>query len=97
MMRAPVAPSGWPSAIAPPSMLTLSSDEAEFAHAGDGLRGERLVEFDDVDLARPRCRRAPAPCGVAPTGPMPMISGAQPATAMDLIARQQVAGRARLA
>ena len=55
--------------------------DAEFAHAGERLRGEGLVQLDDVDGARSRC---PARCSalrVAPTGPMPMMSGAQPATA----------------
>ena len=35
--------------------------DAEFAGAGQRLAGERLVQFDDVDGARSRCLREPAP------------------------------------
>ena len=49
-MRAPVAPSGWPRAIAPPSRLTRSCGQAELVEAGQRLAGERLVQLHDVDL-----------------------------------------------
>ncbi len=45
VMRAPVAPSGWPSAMAPPSRLTFVDVDLEVADAGHGLRGEGLVEL----------------------------------------------------
>ena len=59
--RAPEQPSGWPIAIAPPFTLTRRRIEPELAHAGDRLRGERLVQLDEIEIARRRCRRAPAP------------------------------------
>ena len=37
--------------MAPPLGLDLVRIEVEFADAGDGLRGEGLVEFDQVDVA----------------------------------------------
>ena len=50
-MRAPEAPSGWPIAIAPPRTLTRSgSSSGQPREAGERLRGERLVELDDVDV-----------------------------------------------
>ena len=50
--RAPLAPSGWPSAIAPPSALTCGASSGSAERAGDGqrLRRKRLVQLDDVDL-----------------------------------------------
>ena len=47
---APVHPSGWPSAIAPPLTLRRRRIDRQLAQAGDRLRGERLVELDEVDL-----------------------------------------------
>ena len=47
-----------------------------------GLRGERLVDLDQVDVGE----RPPGPCERlrgAGTGPMPMIRGGTPATATD--------------
>ncbi len=50
--RAPLAPSGWPSAIAPPFGLTCESvvGQAVIARHRQRLRGEGLVQFDDVDV-----------------------------------------------
>ena len=49
--RAPLAPSGCPSAIAPPFGLTCSASSGSPARAApQGLRGEGLVELDDVDV-----------------------------------------------
>jgi hypothetical protein len=50
--RAPLAPSGWPSAIAPPFGLTRGSSSArpEVAQHRQALRGEGLVELDHVHL-----------------------------------------------
>ena len=47
---APVQPSGWPSAIAPPLTLTFVRIEVERLHAGERLRGKRLVQLDQIDL-----------------------------------------------
>ena len=49
-IRAPDMPTGWPSAIAPPLTLTLSSVEAELAGRRDADRGEGLVELDQVEV-----------------------------------------------
>src|SRR5271166_4888959 len=84
-MRAPVAPSGWPSAMAPPSMLTVSGDS--FRSRTQAIDCEAKASFNSTTSswlasmpARAKALRE------APTGPMPMISGAQPQTAIDLIA-----------
>ena len=50
MRTAPVAPSGWPSAMAPPSGLTLAGSRLEVAHHRQRLRGEGFVELDPVQL-----------------------------------------------
>ena len=46
------------------------------------LRREGLVELDDVDVGHGEPARLSA-LRVAATGPMPMISGAQPETAIE--------------
>ena len=48
-IRAPLAPIGWPSAIAPPLTLTFDPVEAELAAVGQRLGGERLVDLDEVE------------------------------------------------
>ena len=50
-MRAPVAPIGWPSAIAPPFTFRRSSGQVELAVAGQHLGREGLVELDQVVVA----------------------------------------------
>ena len=50
---APVAPSGWPSAIAPPSGLTFARIEPEVLDHRERLRRERLVQLDPVDVVEP--------------------------------------------
>src|SRR5271166_1777357 len=84
-MRAPVAPSGWPSAMAPPSMLTVSSDS--FRSLTQAIDCEAKASFNSTTSSWPASMPARAKAlREAPTGPMPMISGAQPETAIDLIA-----------
>ena len=56
--RAPVQPSGWPSAIAPPCGFSLFFVDAELAHDRQRLRGERLVQLDDVDVVELEVARA---------------------------------------
>ena len=51
VIRAPVMPNGWPTAIAPPLTLSRSMSMPEVAVARDDLRGERLVDLDQVDVA----------------------------------------------
>ena len=46
----PVAPSGWPSAIAPPLTFTFVRVHAEVAHRLQRDRGEGLVDLDEVDV-----------------------------------------------
>ena len=50
VIRAPVMPNGWPTAIAPPLTFSLSHVDAEVGRARDDLRGERLVDLDQVDV-----------------------------------------------
>ena len=49
---APVAPSGWPSAIAPPFTLTRSGSMSRRRIVLQGDGGERLVDLPEVDVAR---------------------------------------------
>ena len=69
-MRAPVAPTGWPSEMPEPLTLSRSksaSAEAPLAGAGQDLGGEGLVELDEVHVgqrepgAAQRRARWPAP------------------------------------
>ena len=46
----PVAPSGWPMRDGAAVDVELCLVEAELADAGQGLRAERLVDLDAVDL-----------------------------------------------
>ncbi len=51
--RPPEAPSGWPSAMAPPFGFTLLGvvAQAQLAQHGQRLGGKRLVELDRVEVA----------------------------------------------
>ncbi len=51
VMRAPEAPIGWPSAQAPPWMLTLVVRQAVLLHRRHGDHGEGLVDLPQVDVA----------------------------------------------
>ena len=70
--------------MAPPFGLTCaaSSGRPEVARHRQRLRGEGLVQFDDVHLRRASVRSAPAPSSRAGDGPKPMMRGARPAAAM---------------
>ena len=50
MSLAPVQPSGWPSAMAPPLTFSRSGFDGQLAKDREHLRGERLVQLDEVDL-----------------------------------------------
>ena len=50
VIRAPLAPIGWPRATAPPLTLTLSGIDAEAPGGDDGDAGERLVDLDQIDV-----------------------------------------------
>ena len=80
MMRAPVMPNGWPSGIAPPFTLSLSYVDAEGPGRRDDLRGERLVDLDEVDVVDRHPGAGAAPASDASIGPRPMISGSSPLT-----------------
>ena len=81
MSRAPVAPTGWPSAMAPPLTLSLSCGISGLTRDehGEHLRGEGFVDFDEVGVRRRRGRCASRRCSIAKTGPRPMRAGSQPA------------------
>ena len=44
------AASGWPSAMAPPLTFSRSGSIGSSLQAGEHLRGERLVQLDEIDL-----------------------------------------------
>ena len=55
-MRTPVAPMGWPRAMAPPLTLIFSGSKRELAVAGQDLGREGLVDLHEVEVlqAEPR-------------------------------------------
>ena len=65
-MRPPVAPIGWPSEMPEPLTLTRSrsaSDSPQPRKQAEHLRGERLVQLDQVDVRPATARPAPEPLG----------------------------------
>ena len=48
--RAPLIPSGWPSAIAPPLTLTFAGSSPSSSMQTIDWLGERLVELDEVEV-----------------------------------------------
>ena len=82
----PVAPSGWPSAIAPPFTLTFAGSIAEVAHRLQRDGGERLVDLDRSmsDIVMPALARARCVAGV---GPVSMMIGSVAAVAIATDAR----------
>ena len=60
-------PSGWPMRDRAAVHVHLRRVEPELADDGEALRGERLVQLDEVERRRRRRRRARAAC--APPGP----------------------------
>ena len=69
VIRAPVMPKGWPTAMAPPLTLSLSSVDAEVPVGGDDLGGEGLVDLDQVDVADGQPGALQRLLGLASTGP----------------------------
>ena len=49
--RAPLAPIGWPSAIAPPFTFTRRRIQPKRVAVGQRLGGKRLVRLDEVEVA----------------------------------------------
>ncbi|KAG1487946.1 hypothetical protein G6F52_014065 [Rhizopus delemar] len=76
---APVAPSGWPRAIAPPSGLTLLGSRPQSRITASDCAAK--ASFSSIQSSwswvRPACFSA---FGIAAIGPMPITSGRTPAT-----------------
>src|SRR5579871_657966 len=85
-MRGPEAPSGWPTAIAPPFMLTRLSSNGRprpFRQAKTWAAKASLISITSMSE-----RLSPARASAffdASTGPMPMIRGGTPATPLATI------------
>src|SRR5437773_272057 len=81
MIRAPVMPYGWPSAIAPPCGLSLSLKGSTPTSAQTGSTCAANASFSSTtstsSIVMPACFNA---MRTASIGPTPMISGATPAT-----------------
>src|ERR1043166_4736376 len=77
---APVQPSGWPNAIAPPLTFTLSGSSPNvLITASDWAANASFNSITSMSF-----NVSPASCnafGIANTGPMPISSGGQPAVA----------------
>ncbi len=85
----PVAPSGWPIAIAPPLTFTFSRSRSRSRTKPQDHRRERLVDLDEIEVAR---REAGLLERLARggRGPVSMIVGSAPETA---VARIRARGR----
>ncbi len=94
-MRAPLAPIGWPSAIAPPRVFTLLASSPSSRATASDCDGERFVQLEEIDVRGTPGWRARAPCASASTGPMPMIAGSTPVEANDRILRQRLLAQLR--
>ena len=74
---APVAPSGWPSAIAPPIGLTLAASSPTVSITASACAAK--ASFSSIQSMSPSCSPADfSAAGIAAIGPMPMISGGTP-------------------
>ena len=71
--RAPLAPIGWPSAIAPPLTLIFFGSSAELAQHAERLRRERLVQLEEVDVLDASSPAFSSAFAHAGHGPMPMM------------------------
>ena len=76
---APVAPSGWPSAMAPPIGFTFAGFSPSVLITASDCR-KRLVQLVPADVVALQAR-IPQRRGIASMGPMPMISGGTPRAA----------------
>src|SRR5699024_4182497 len=94
VMRAPVEPQGWPSAIAPPWTLSLSWSMPR--SSADGMTCAAKASFSSTrsmsSMPRPALVSARR---VDSTGPRPMISGLSPETPVETILARGVMPRSR--
>src|SRR6476659_1926736 len=80
MSRAPDAPSGWPSAIAPPFTLTLlMSGWCSFSHASTTGANASLISTRSMSSSFMPARSSTLV--VAGMGPVSMVTGSTPASA----------------
>ena len=78
---APVHPSGWPSAMAPPFTIDLLRDRGRRARITASACTAK-ASFSSITSMSSSLRPASASAlGIATTGPMPMISGGTPPAA----------------
>ncbi len=79
MMRAPVIPNGWPSAIAPPNGLSFSGSIPHSCMQGTTWAANASLSSTTSmsPIVMPACSRTAATAGI---GPRPMISGRMAAT-----------------
>mmetsp|Transcript_2528 Transcript_2528/g.6729 ORF Transcript_2528/g.6729 Transcript_2528/m.6729 type:complete len:322 (+) Transcript_2528:273-1238(+) len=82
VMRAPVQPSGWPSAMAPPLGLTFASSMPRcFTQYVACDANASLISYTSMSSSvRPACATA---AGMATAGPTPMILGSTPTAANE--------------
>jgi hypothetical protein len=79
---APVAPSGWPSAIAPPFTFTMVGSMSSSRITASACAANASLN----SMSFMSCNDSPARVsafGIAWMGPTPMMSGATPAVAND--------------
>ena len=76
---APVAPSGWPRAMAPPSGFTLAGSSSQVRMTASACAAKASLSSIQSSWSwfRPACLSA---LGIAAIGPMPITSGRTPAT-----------------
>ena len=84
VIRAPVMPHGWPSAMAPPLTLSLSSGTPR--SSADGSTWAAKASLSSTRSTSPMLIPARASaCRDASTGPMPMISGESAVSPVETI------------
>ena len=94
MIRAPVMPNGWPSAIAPPLMLSLSgSMPSSSRHGSTCAANASLISTRSMSsIVMPAALSTALNAGI---GPRPMISGRTAATAEATIRARGLRPRSR--
>ena len=91
---APVAPSGWPSAIAPPFTFTFSSGipSSCATTSGTGANASLISKMSMSVILRSALASALRAAGM---GPVSMSTGSEPATAMETIRARGLSPRLR--
>ena len=90
MSMAPVAPMGWPRAMAPPFTLTFSGSTVVSRKNRSTTDGERLVDLEQVDVVEGHAGTSAMHSWNRRAGAVSMMSGSSP-----MLATADITMRAR--